>query len=110
MKQKSLSYRENIKSKNIQSSPIFLNIYNENIFYNQKLFLESLSNLIKFHEVNYFSNGLENIDLNYIIESLINLKESLENSLNNQTQKKNEFIKKVNIKYLKLIIIRMKVF
>jgi hypothetical protein len=97
MKKKSLSYRENIKSKKFQSSPIFIDIYYENIFYNQKLLLESLSNLIKFHEVNFFSNALESFDLNYIIESLINLKDSLENSLKNQNQKRNVFIKKVNI-------------
>jgi hypothetical protein len=47
--------------------------------------------------VNFFSNALESFDLNYIIESLINLKDSLENSLKNQNQKRNVFIKKVNI-------------
>ena len=94
---KSLSYREKIKLKNLQSSPIFIDIYYDNIFNNQKLLLESLSNLIKFHEVNFFSNALESFDLNYIIESLINLKDSLENSLKNQNQKRNELLNKVNI-------------
>ncbi len=94
---KSLSYREKIKLKNLQSSPIFIDIYYDNIFNNQKLLLESLSNLIKYHEVNFFSNTLESFDLNFIIDSLINLKDSLENSLKNQNQKRNVFIKKVNI-------------
>ena len=94
---KSLSYREKIKLKNLQSSPIFIDIYYDNIFNNQKLLLESLSNLIKYHEVNFFSNTLESFDLNFLIDSLINLKDSLENSLKNQNQKRNELLNKVNI-------------
>ena len=46
----------------------------EDMFNHQKSSLESLSNLIKYHQVNFFSISPESDDSNYIIETLLSLK------------------------------------
>ena len=97
MRKKAFPFRGSIKTSKAQSSPIFMDVKREDVFHHQKSSLESLSNLIKYHQVNFFSISPESDDSNYIIETLLSLKKSLINSLNNQTQHRNDLIKKVKI-------------
>ena len=97
MRKKAFTFRGSIKPSKAQSSPIFIDVKREDVFHHQKSSLESLSNLIKYHQVNFFSISPESDDSNYIIENLLSLKKSLINSLNNQTQHRNDLIKKVKI-------------
>ena len=99
MRRKALTFRGTIKPSKAQSSPIFIDVKRKNIFQNQKTSLESLSNLIKYHQVNFFSISLEKNESNNIIETLLSLKKSLINSLNNQTQQRNDLLKKVKKNY-----------
>ena len=99
MRRKALTFRGTLKPSKAQSSPIFMDVKRIDIFHNQKTSLESLSNLIKYHQVNFFSISLEKNESDNIIETLLSLKNSLINSLNNQTQQRNDLLKKVKKNY-----------
>jgi flagellar biosynthesis/type III secretory pathway chaperone len=99
MRRKALTFRGTLKPSKAQSSPIFMDVKRIDIFHNQKSSLESLSNLIKYHQVNFFSISLEKNESDNIIETLLSLKNSLINSLNNQTQQRNDLLKKVKKNY-----------
>ena len=99
MRRKALTFRGTLKPSKAQSSPIFMDVERIDIFHNQKTSLESLSNLIKYHQVNFFSISLEKNESDNIIETLLSLKNSLINSLNNQTQQRNDLLKKVKKNY-----------
>ena len=99
MRRKALTFRGTLKPSKAQSSPIFMDVKRIDIFHNQKSSLESLSNLIKYHQVNFFSIYLEKNESDNIIETLLSLKNSLINSLNNQTQQRNDLLKKVKKNY-----------
>ncbi len=100
MRKKALTFRGTIKPSKAQSSPIFIDVKRKDIFQSQKTSLESLSNLIKYHQVNFFSISPEKNESNNIIETLLSLKKSLINSLNNQTQQRNDLLKKVKKKFI----------
>ncbi len=100
MRKKALTFRGKIKPSKAQSSPIFIDVKRKDIFQSQKTSLESLSNLIKYHQVNFFSISPEKNESNNIIETLLSLKKSLINSLNNQTQQRNDLLKKVKKKFI----------
>ncbi len=89
----------NLKNKKIEfkalSTPNFTYTNQYFIFNTQKNNLESLTNLIKVNQLNYFSNT--NIENDFIIRFLKNLKDSLLISFKTQNLYKEEILKYVNI-------------
>jgi hypothetical protein len=79
-------------TKKALSSP---NFEQEKMYQIQQISLESLNNLIKTHQSKFFSTTPLGDDNNFIIETLKILKQSLSNSLFNQTQERNLFFKNV---------------
>ena len=71
----------------------------EKLFHIQQSSLESLSNLIKAHEINFFSAKPLGNDKEFIIECLTILNKSLANSLKNQIYERDELLKKVKFKF-----------
>ena len=88
---------KHIVPKKAQSSPYFMSVEQQKLFNKQEPSLESLSNLIKNHEINFFSKTPLADDDAFTIETLTILQKSLSNSLRNQINEREEFLKKVNI-------------
>ena len=96
MKKNKIFYKH-IVPKKAQSSPYFMSVEQQKLFNKQEPSLESLSNLIKNHEINFFSKTPLADDDAFTIETLTILQKSLSNSLRNQINEREEFLKKVNI-------------
>ena len=77
------------------SSPNFVIVEDEKMSQIQQISLESLNNLIKNHQSKFFSTTPLADDNNFIIETLNILKNSLSNSLINQTNERNLILKNV---------------
>ena len=75
----------------------FVKLKKEIFFPNEKTSLESLLDLIKLNQEKFFSSTHNKNDSDFIIESLINLKQSLTNSLKKQKNQKINELKHVNI-------------
>ena len=88
---------KHIVPKKAQSSPYFMSVEQQKLFNKQEPSLESLSNLIKNHEINFFSKTPLADDDAFTIETLTILQKSLSNSLRNQINEREEFLKKINI-------------
>ena len=86
--------KNNTRTKNqnkvnkAQSLPNYFYVNKDFGYLNQKSSLETLIDLIKINQVNFFSSSNEKNDVNIIIESLFSLKKSLSNSLNNQSNER----------------------
>ena len=94
---KNKNFYKHIVPKKAQSSPYFMSVEQQKLFNKQEPSLESLSNLIKNHEINFFSKTPLADDDAFTIETLTILQKSLSNSLRNQINEREEFLKKVNI-------------
>ena len=81
--------------KKASSSPNFLIVEDEKMYQIQQISLESLNNLIKKHQSQFFSTTPLADDNNFIIETLNILKSSLSNSLINQIDERNLILKNV---------------
>ena len=99
MKKSSINFKKHFVPKKVKSTPNFMIEEQEKLFHIQQSSLESLSNLIKAHEINFFSANPFGNDEPFIIESLTILNKSLANSLNNQIYDRNELLKKVKYKF-----------
>ena len=88
---------KHIVPKKAQSSPYFMSVEQQKLFNKQEPSLESLSNLIKNHEINFFSKTPLADDDAFTIETLTILQKSLSNSLRNQINEREEFLKILNI-------------
>ena len=77
------------------SSPNFVIVEDEKMSQIQQISLESLNNLIKKHQSQFFSTTPLADDNNFIIETLNILKNCLSNSLINQTNERNLILKNV---------------
>ena len=97
MKKSSINFKKHFVPKKAQSSPYFMSVEQQKLFNKQEPSLESLSNLIKNHEINFFSKTPLADDDAFTIETLTILQKSLSNSLRNQINEREEFLKKVNI-------------
>ena len=96
---------KNIKRKNKAiSAPILYKTIEDTVFLTQKTSLESLLYLIKLNQVKFFSNPNKRDDNNFIIEFLLDFKNILSNSLNNQKQQKEKILKEVNNNFYNFII------
>lgn len=83
------------KVNKAQSLPNYFYVNKDFGYLNQKSSLETLIDLIKINQVNFFSSSKEKNDSNFIIESLLSLKKSLSNSLNNQSNERDHLLKEV---------------
>ena len=81
--------------KKASSSPNFVIVKDEKMFQIQQISLESFNNLIKNHQSKFFSTTPLVDDNNFIIETLNILKSSLSNSLINQINERNLFLKNI---------------
>ena len=97
MKKSSINFKKHFVPKKVKSTPNFMIEEQEKLFHIQQSSLESLSNLIKNHEINFFSKTPLADDDAFTIETLTILQKSLSNSLRNQINEREEFLKKVNI-------------
>ena len=99
MKKSSINFKKHFVPKKVKSTPNFMIEEQEKLFHIQQSSLESLSNLIKAHEINFFSAKPLGNDKEFIIECLTILNKSLANSLKNQIYERDELLKKVKFKF-----------
>jgi hypothetical protein len=99
MNKNSINFKKYFVPKKVKSTPNFMIEEQEKLFHIQQSSLESLSNLIKAHEINFFSAKPLGNDKEFIIECLTILNKSLANSLKNQIYERDELLKKVKFKF-----------
>ena len=99
MNKNSINLKKHFVPKKVKSTPNFMIEEQEKLFHIQQSSLESLSNLIKAHEINFFSAKPLGNDKEFIIECLTILNKSLANSLKNQIYERDELLKKVKFKF-----------
>ena len=99
MNKNSINFKKHFVPKKVKSTPNFMIEEQEKLFHIQQSSLESLSNLIKAHEINFFSAKPMGNDKEFIIECLTILNKSLANSLKNQIYERDELLKKVKFKF-----------
>ena len=99
MNKNSINFKKHFVPKKVKSTPNFMIEEQEKLFHIQQSSLESLSNLIKAHEINFFSAKPLGNDKEFIIECLTILNKSLANSLKNQIYERDELLKKVKFKF-----------